>query len=79
MDPSALAAERGPGLPAPPELSEGFPYHVAKSSARGWPGYSGKVSEAWLEKGEKILALATNRIADLLRRWLADPEAPGAW
>ncbi len=79
VNPNALIAERGPDLPPPPELSEGFPYYVAKSSARGWPGYSGKVSEASPEKGEKILALATNRIADLVKRWLADPEAPGAW
>lgn len=79
MNPSALIAERGPDLPAPPDISEGFPYYSAKSSARGWPGYSGKVSEASADKGEKIIGLATDRIVRLVKRWIAEPDIAGAW
>lgn len=79
VNPAALVKERGADLPAPPALSQGFPYYLEKAPGPNWPGYSGKVSEASREKGEKIIALATDRIVDLVKRWMANPEAPGAW
>jgi creatinine amidohydrolase len=79
IDPAALAADRGPDRPAPPELSLGFPYYSEKTPGPLWPGYSGKVSEASAAKGEKIITLAVERITSLVRRWLANPDAPGAW
>jgi len=79
IDPRALGGERGPDRPAPPSLSQGFPYYSEKAPGPQWPGYSGKVSEASAAKGEKIITLAVERITDLVRRWLANPDAPGAW
>ncbi len=79
INPAALIAERGPDLPAPPDISEGFPYYSAKSSATGWRGYSGNVNEASPEKGERIVGLATDRIVHLVKRWMAEPDTPGTW
>lgn len=79
INPAALARERGPDLPAPPDISAGFPYYLAKESSPAWPGYSGKVSEASAEKGEKIIELAAERIAGLAERWIAGAEIPGNW
>ncbi len=79
VNPAALIRERGPDLPAPPDISAGFPYYLAKSSSPDWPGYSGKVSEASAEKGEKIIGLAAERIAALVERWIANAEIPGNW
>jgi len=76
---AALSVERGPDLPAPPDISAGFPYYLAKESSPAWPGYSGKVSEASPEKGQKIVELAAERIAGLMERWIMNAEIPGNW
>jgi len=70
---------KGPDLPALSGISDGFPYYLEKSKGRNWPGYSGKLSEITASKGEKLVSIALDKLATLVRRWLADPEAPGSW
>jgi len=66
-------------LPEPPDLSEGAPYFLQKSTATGWPGYSGHVSEASAEKGRKLVQISEDGIVKLIENWLNHNEAPGSW
>jgi creatinine amidohydrolase len=66
-------------LPEPPDLSGGLPYFLQKSTAAGWPGYSGKVSEASTEKGKKIVQTSEDGIVRLIENWLKHDEVPGSW
>jgi creatinine amidohydrolase len=42
-----------------------------------WEGYHGRASEVTVEKGEHLLALATERITAFTGEWLAELAAPG--
>jgi len=77
--PESIEPGKGPDLPALSGISDGFPYYLEKSKGRNWPGYSGKLSEITASKGEKLVSIALDKLATLVRRWLADPEAPGSW
>ncbi len=66
-------------LPQPPDFSGGPPYFLQKSTARNWPGYSGKVSESSAEKGRKLVQLSEDGIVKLVENWLAHGEDPGSW
>lgn len=66
-------------LPEPPDLSGGPPYFLQKSTAKDWPGYSGRVSEASAEKGRKLVKISEDGIVKLIENWLAQPEASGSW
>ncbi|MFZ0636458.1 MAG: creatininase family protein [Candidatus Acidiferrales bacterium] len=50
--PDLIHLDKARDLPEPPDLSGGPPYFLQKSTATGWPGYSGYVSEASEEKGK---------------------------
>lgn len=77
--PESVEPAKGPDLPALSGISEGFPYYLEKSQGRNWPGYSGKLSEISAAKGERLVAMALERLEKLVRRWLDDPDAPGSW
>jgi creatinine amidohydrolase len=66
-------------LPEPPDLSRGAPYFLQKSAASGWPGYSGRVSEASAEKGRKLVSVSEDGIVKLIENWLKNSEVPGSW
>jgi creatinine amidohydrolase len=66
-------------LPQPPDLSGGSPYFLQKSTAKNWPGYSGKVSEASAEKGRKLVQISEDAIVKLVENWLSNGDAPGSW
>jgi creatinine amidohydrolase/Fe(II)-dependent formamide hydrolase-like protein len=66
-------------LPEPPDLSGGPPYFLQKSTATGWPGYSGNVSEASAEKGKRIVQISEDGIVRLIENWLKHEEVPGSW
>jgi creatinine amidohydrolase len=66
-------------LPQPPDLSGGPPYFLQKSTAEGWPGYSGKVSEASPDKGKMIVRISEDGIVRLIEKWLQHEEVPGSW
>jgi len=77
--PDLVHLEKARDLPEPPDLAQGAPYFLEKSSAANWPGYSGQVSEASKEKGQKLLELSEDGIVKLIENWLAHGEAPGSW
>jgi creatinine amidohydrolase len=66
-------------MPVVPDLSGGAPYFLQKSTAKDWPGYSGKVSEASPEKGRKLVQSGEDGIVRLVENWLSSGEAPGSW
>jgi creatinine amidohydrolase len=66
-------------LPQPPDLSGGPPYFLQKSTAKNWPGYSGKVSESSPEKGRKLVQISEDGIVKLIENWLSHGDDPGSW
>jgi len=77
--PNLVHLDKARDLPEPPDLSGGPPYFLQKSKAKDWPGYSGKVSEASHEKGEKLVKISEDGIVKLVDNWLSHPEAAGSW
>lgn len=66
-------------LPDPPALSPVMPYYLEKSTAKDWPGYSGKVSEVTPEKGRLLVQLAEDRLVQLVTNWFDHSDEPGSW
>ena len=77
--PDLVHLEKAADLPEPPDLSGGAPYFLQKASAVGWPGYSGKISEASAEKGKKIVQMSEDGIVKLIENWLQHDQVPGSW
>ena len=77
--PELVHLDQAGDLPEPPDLSGGPPYFLQKSTAAGWPGYSGKISEASAEKGNKIVRISEDAIVKLVENWLQHDEVPGSW
>lgn len=77
--PDLVHLDQAKDLPEPPDLSGGPPYFLQKSTTAGWPGYSGKVSEASTEKGKKIVQTSEDGIVRLIENWLKHDEVPGSW
>jgi creatinine amidohydrolase len=77
--PDLVHLDRAKDLPEPPDLSDGSPYFLQKSSAVNWPGYSGKVSEASADKGKQVVQISEDAIVRLVENWLQHDEAPGSW
>lgn len=77
--PDLVHLDRANDLPEPPDLSDGSPYFLQKSSAVNWPGYSGKVSEASADKGKQVVQISEDAIVRLVENWLQHDEAPGSW
>ncbi|HEV2175823.1 MAG TPA: creatininase family protein [Terriglobia bacterium] len=77
--PDWVHVEKARDLPPPPDLSTEVPYYLEKDSAEGWPGYSGKVSEASPEKGREIVKISEDRLVALVENWMKNPTAPGSW
>ena len=77
--PELVHLDQARDLPEPPDLSGGPPYFLQKSTAAGWPGYSGKISEASAEKGSKIVRISEDGIVKLVENWLQHDEVPGSW
>jgi len=77
--PELIHLDKARDLPEPPDLSDGTPYFLQKSTTAGWPGYSGRVSEASAEKGRKLVQMSEDGIVKLIENWLRNPEAPGSW
>jgi creatinine amidohydrolase len=77
--PDLVHLDKARDLPEPPDLSDGAPYYLQKSTAAEWPGYSGHVSEASAEKGKKLVQISEDGIVKLLENWLKHEEVPGSW
>jgi creatinine amidohydrolase len=77
--PDLVHLDQAKNLPEPPDLSGGPPYFLQKSTATGWPGYSGNVSEASAEKGKKIVQISEDGIVKLIENWLTHDQVPGSW
>ena len=77
--PDLIHLDKSRDLPEPPDLSDGTPYFLQKSTAADWPGYSGHVSEASAEKGRKVVQMSEDAIVKLIQNWLHNPQAPGSW
>lgn len=77
--PELVHLDQARDLPEPPDLSGGPPYFLQKSTAAGWPGYSGKISEASAEKGRKIVQISEDGIVKLIENWLQNDKVPGSW
>jgi creatinine amidohydrolase len=77
--PDLVHLDQAKDLPEPPDLSGGPPYFLQKSTAVGWPGYSGKVSEASAEKGRKLVQRSEDGIVKLIENWLKHDDVPGSW
>ncbi len=77
--PDLVHVDRARDLPEPPDLADGSPYFLQKSTAEGWAGYSGRVSEASAEKGQRIVQMSEDRIVVLVDNWLKRGEVPGSW
>jgi creatinine amidohydrolase len=77
--PDLVHLDRAKDLPETPALSGGPPYFLQKSTATGWPGYSGNVREASAEKGKKIVQISEDGIVRLIENWLKHDEVPGSW
>src|ERR1041385_2238499 len=68
--PDLIHLDRVEDLPEPPDLGDGSPYFLQRSTTASWPGYSGKVSEASPEKGQRIVQMSEDRIVLLVENWL---------
>jgi creatinine amidohydrolase len=77
--PDLVHLDKAKDLPEPPDLSGGTAYFLQKSTAKDWPGYSGQVSEASAEKGQKLVQISEDAIVNLVKNWLSSGEAPGSW
>lgn len=77
--PDLVHLEKAVDMPEVPDLSGGPPYFLQKSTAKDWPGYSGKVSEASPEKGRKLVQMSEDGIVKLVQNWLNNGDAPGSW
>lgn len=77
--PDLIRLDQVRDLPEPPDLSDGAPYYLGKSTAADWPGYSGRVSEASAEKGRKLVRISEDAIVKLIENWLSHDEVPGSW
>jgi creatinine amidohydrolase len=77
--PDLVHLEKAKDLPEPPDLSGGKPYFLQKFTAKDWPGYSGHISEASVEKGRKIVQMSEEAIIKLVKNWLSNDEVPGSW
>ena len=77
--PDLVHLDRAEDLPEPPDLADGAPYFLQRSATASWPGYSGKVSEASPEKGQRIVQMSEDRIVTLVDNWLKHGEVPGRW
>jgi creatinine amidohydrolase len=77
--PDLVHLDQAKNLPEPPDLSGGPPYFLQKSTATGWPGYSGNVSEASADKGKKIVQISEDGIVKLIENWLTHDQVPGSW
>jgi creatinine amidohydrolase len=77
--PDLVHLDKARDLPEPPELSDGSPYFLQKSTATNWPGYSGHVSEASAEKGRVLITISEDGIVKLVENWLQNPTSPGSW
>lgn len=77
--PDLIRLEKAPDMREPPNLSGGAPYFLAKTTAKDWPGYSGRISEASAEKGRKLVQMSEDAIVELIQNWLAHGEVPGSW
>ncbi|HKN33864.1 MAG TPA: creatininase family protein [Terriglobales bacterium] len=77
--PDLIHLDQAKDLPEPPDLSGGPPYFLQKSTATGWPGYSGNVREASPDKGKKIVKISEDGIVRLVENWLKHDEVPGSW
>lgn len=67
-----------PDLPATPAMAD-FPHYLEKHEGRNWPGYSGKLSEIDRGRGERLVTVATDKLAALVEEWLKDDGRPGGW
>lgn len=77
--PDLIHLEKARDLPEPPDLSGGTPYFLQKSTAKDWPGYSGRVSEASGDKGRKLVQISEDSIVKLIENWLDHGDVPGSW
>jgi creatinine amidohydrolase len=77
--PDLIHLDKAQDLPEPPDLSGGGSYFLQKSAAAGWPGYSGRVSEASTEKGKKLVQISEDGMVKLIENWLKHEEVPGSW
>jgi len=77
--PELIHLDKAQDLPEPPDLSGGTPYFLQKSTAAGWPGYSGHVSEVSAEKGKKLVQISEDGIVKLIENWLKHDKVPGSW
>lgn len=77
--PDLIHLDKARDLPEPPDLAGGAPYFLQKSTAAGWPGYSGHVSEASAEKGKKLVQISEDAVVKLIENWLKHDEVPGSW
>jgi len=77
--PDLIHLDKARDLPEPPDLANGAPYFLQKSTAVDWPGYSGRVSEASAEKGKKLVQISEDGIVRLIENWLKNDEVPGSW
>lgn len=77
--PDLIHLDKSRDIPEPPDFSGGSPYFLQKSQANDWPGYSGKVSEASPEKGQKLVRMSEDAIVKLIENWLNHGDAPGSW
>ena len=76
--PDLIHLDKARDLPEPPDLSDGAPYFLQKSTAVDWPGYSGNVSGASAEKGKKLIQISEDGIVKLVENWLKHDEVPGS-
>ncbi len=77
--PDLVHLDQAKDLPEPPDFGTSAPYYLEKETAEGWPGYSGRVSEASPDKGKKVVRLSEDRVVRLIENWLARPHEPGSW
>jgi creatinine amidohydrolase len=77
--PDLVHLDRAEDLPEPPDLADGSAYFLQRSATASWPGYSGKVSDASPEKGQRIVQMSEDRIVTLVDNWLKYGEVPGSW
>ncbi|QKW17204.1 creatininase family protein [Verrucosispora sp. NA02020] len=77
FDPDAVRLDAVEDLPPKPKLPVAHPYVLVESRPDPWQGWSGHISLADVESGERVRHIAGARLREIVAAWVAAP-APAA-
>ncbi|MGW0503545.1 creatininase family protein [Micromonospora sp. NPDC003241] len=73
FDPDAVRLDAVEDLPPKPKLPVAHPYVLVESRPDPWQGWSGHISLADVESGERVRHIAGARLREIVAAWVAAP------